>query len=144
VFSDITPYSPLKVNRRFGGTYSLHLRGRMISRARNNPERWQAELSTMEIYSSCYSETSVGFQPSTLRYISEDYRCENLKSYIVSIFIIRRVDTESNKTTVRNVIFFTTLIYTTCFGPSWRPSSGVTTIIYKGCHCFQWIRLSLG
>jgi hypothetical protein len=33
IFWDITPCSSLKVNRRFGGTYHLHLQGR-ISRAR--------------------------------------------------------------------------------------------------------------
>jgi hypothetical protein len=37
----ITPCSALKVHR-FGGTYRLHLRGRKISRARNQREsRWQ-------------------------------------------------------------------------------------------------------
>jgi hypothetical protein len=30
VFWDITPCSPLKVNRRFGGTYRLHLQGRAL------------------------------------------------------------------------------------------------------------------
>jgi hypothetical protein len=45
VFWDITPCSPLKVNRRFGGTYRLHLHGRRISRVRNQREsRWHAEL----------------------------------------------------------------------------------------------------
>jgi hypothetical protein len=34
-----------------------------------------------------------------------------------------------------------TSTYTTCFGPSWWPSSGVITIIYKGSHCSQRIRL---
>jgi hypothetical protein len=38
IFWDITPLSPLKVNRRFGGTYLLHLRGRRISEARNRRE----------------------------------------------------------------------------------------------------------
>jgi hypothetical protein len=38
--------SPLKVNRRFGGTYRLHIHGRRISRERNQREiRCQAELS---------------------------------------------------------------------------------------------------
>jgi hypothetical protein len=32
VFWDITPYSPLKVNPHFGGTYRLHLQGPRISR----------------------------------------------------------------------------------------------------------------
>jgi hypothetical protein len=42
---DITPCSPLKVNRRFGGTCRLHLQGRRICRARDQREgRWQAEL----------------------------------------------------------------------------------------------------
>jgi dolichol kinase len=38
IFWDITPCSPLKVNRRFGGTCLLHLQGRRISRARNERE----------------------------------------------------------------------------------------------------------
>jgi hypothetical protein len=41
---DITLCSPLKINRRFGGTYRLHLQGRRNGRAKNNREsRWQAE-----------------------------------------------------------------------------------------------------
>jgi hypothetical protein len=35
VFWNITPYSPLKVNRRFGGTCRLHLYG--LSQERNQP-----------------------------------------------------------------------------------------------------------
>jgi hypothetical protein len=35
---------------------------------------------------------------------------------------------------------FTTSTYTTCFGLSWRPSSGVITIIFKSSHCSQRIR----
>jgi hypothetical protein len=72
---DRTLCSPLNVNRRFGGTYRLHLRGRRIGLARNQREsRWQAE-------------TSVDFQRTTWRYIPEDstlhnHHCENLKSYI--------------------------------------------------------------
>jgi hypothetical protein len=31
IFWDITPCSPLKIKRRFGGTYRLHLQGRKIS-----------------------------------------------------------------------------------------------------------------
>jgi hypothetical protein len=31
IFWDITPCSPLKVNRSFGGKYRLHLQGRKIS-----------------------------------------------------------------------------------------------------------------
>jgi hypothetical protein len=36
--SDITPCSPLSVNRRFGGTYRRNLQGRKISRARYQRE----------------------------------------------------------------------------------------------------------
>jgi hypothetical protein len=43
IFWDITPCSPLKVNRRFGGTCRLHLQGRRISKERNRRESsWQA------------------------------------------------------------------------------------------------------
>jgi hypothetical protein len=41
---DITPCSPLRVNRRLGGAYRLHLQGRRINRARNHRESsWQAD-----------------------------------------------------------------------------------------------------
>jgi hypothetical protein len=38
IFWNITPCSPLKVYRHFGGTYRNHLQGRRISRARNHRE----------------------------------------------------------------------------------------------------------
>jgi hypothetical protein len=38
VFSDITLYSPLNVNRRFGESCCLHLHGWRISQARNQYE----------------------------------------------------------------------------------------------------------
>jgi hypothetical protein len=38
IFWPITPCSPLKVSRRFRGTYRLHLQGQRISRARNQRE----------------------------------------------------------------------------------------------------------
>jgi hypothetical protein len=42
VFWDIMPCSHLKVNRSLRGTYRLHLQGRRINQARNQPEsRWQ-------------------------------------------------------------------------------------------------------
>jgi hypothetical protein len=101
LFWDITPCSPLKVNRHFGGIYCLHLQGRRKSRARNQHEsRWGAESfslplafmliccssysSTLKMEAICSSEMSVDFQWSTRRYILEDstlhnHRCENLK-----------------------------------------------------------------
>jgi hypothetical protein len=50
VFWDITPYSPLKANRRFGGTCRLQLQGQGISQARNQresrlrPWRWKRHI----------------------------------------------------------------------------------------------------
>jgi hypothetical protein len=45
ILLNITPYSQLKANRRFRGTYSLHLQGR-ISRSRYQSEsRWLSETS---------------------------------------------------------------------------------------------------
>jgi hypothetical protein len=44
IFWDITPCSPLNVNRRFGGTYRLQLQGQRISLERKQRgSRWQAE-----------------------------------------------------------------------------------------------------
>jgi hypothetical protein len=46
VFWNITPCSPLKGYRRFGGTYRLRFRGRRISRARNQREsKWKTKQS---------------------------------------------------------------------------------------------------
>jgi hypothetical protein len=77
IFWDITPCSAFKVNRRFGGTYRLHLQGRKISGARNRREsRWKAELcfppvyfSIMKMEATLSSETSADFQRTTRRYI---------------------------------------------------------------------------
>jgi hypothetical protein len=42
IFWNITLFSPLKVYRRFGGTYRLHLKGQRMSQARNKRESsWQ-------------------------------------------------------------------------------------------------------
>jgi hypothetical protein len=98
IFWDITPCSLLRVSRRFGRTYRLHVQGRKINRARNQREsRWQAELVsclayflTLKMEAICSSETSVGSQWTTRRYIPEDgtihnHRIENLKSYNVKL-----------------------------------------------------------
>jgi hypothetical protein len=67
------PCSPSSFNRRFGGTYRLHLQGR-----RNKISKNQQASS---------SKTSVETQQTTWRHIPEDdtlhnHRCENLTSYI--------------------------------------------------------------
>jgi hypothetical protein len=93
-FWGISPCRQLKVNWLFGGTCRLHLQGRRISQARNQLESRCFGLvsclsysSTLKMEGTCSSETSVDFQLSTWRYISEDrtlhiHRCENLISYI--------------------------------------------------------------
>jgi hypothetical protein len=84
IFWDIMPCNPLKVNKRFGGTYRLRLRNRRISRERNRREStWQAELCSLFLWNV------VGFQ-WTWHYNPEDstlynHHCENLKSYIFYI-----------------------------------------------------------
>jgi hypothetical protein len=82
VFWDMTPCSPLNVNRRFWGTFRLNLQGRRISQARNQANSacylFQTgflitlflDLKLEALYSS---ETVVDFQRTSLRrYISED------------------------------------------------------------------------
>jgi hypothetical protein len=76
LFWDITPCSPLKVNRRFGGACRLNRQGQNIRQARN-----QLEVDSK--------------QRSTLRYIPEDrnlhnHRRKNRKFYI-SIVACRAV-----------------------------------------------------
>jgi hypothetical protein len=79
VLWDITPCSPLKVNRSFGTTCRLHLQCRRISQARNQHEagskhslkstgcQFQAGFffgysSNLAMEATCCSETSVYFQ----------------------------------------------------------------------------------
>jgi hypothetical protein len=110
IFWDITPSSPLKVNR-FGRTYCLHLQGWRNNFSKNQQvSRWQAEsaylLVLAEIISStpkmeaiCSSESSVATQQTTRRHIPEDdtfhnHRCESLKSYkdkFTSTFVISKI-----------------------------------------------------
>jgi hypothetical protein len=69
IFWNITPCSPLSVNRRFGGKYRLYLQGRKISWARNQRE------ST----SICSSETSVDTQSQKMvLFITTAVRISNL------------------------------------------------------------------
>jgi hypothetical protein len=92
IFWDITPCSPLKVNRRFWGTCRLHLqgRGRALFDACFMLASCLGYSSTLKM-EICSSETSVDFQRNTLCYIPEDilrhnYRHENLK-FCIYIYI---------------------------------------------------------
>jgi hypothetical protein len=79
VFWDITPCSPLKFNRRFGGTYRLHFQGRKIRERRTSVGRWLqsaagsslADFSTLKMEAIRFSETSVHTR-STRRHIREN------------------------------------------------------------------------
>jgi hypothetical protein len=79
IFWDITPCSPLKVNRRFGGT-CLHLQGLRISQARKQicllPAftlvSGSAYTSTLKMEAICTSETSIEFKRNSRRYIPKD------------------------------------------------------------------------
>jgi hypothetical protein len=88
IFWDITPYSSLKLKRRFGEIYRLHFHRQRISLARNQRESmWQkhgctwicfqlvscsAYFSTLKMEAICSSETSLEFQRTTRRYIAKD------------------------------------------------------------------------
>jgi hypothetical protein len=93
IFRDMTPCSLLSVNRRFGGTYRLHLQGRR-NKFSKKPARKQvpsralvscsAYSSTLKMEAIFLSEMSVDSQRTTRRHIPEDdtlhnHRCENLK-----------------------------------------------------------------
>jgi hypothetical protein len=69
VFRDITRYIQLKVNRRFGGTWRLHLQ---VMLATYIMLVSCLAYFTMNMEESCSSEMSVDFQRTTLRYIQED------------------------------------------------------------------------
>jgi hypothetical protein len=77
VSSGITPRSPLKVNRRFGGTCGFHLQGRRLSQAELSlPPAFTlvsclAYSSTLKMEATSSSEKSVDFERTTRRYIPE-------------------------------------------------------------------------
>jgi hypothetical protein len=83
IFWDITQCNALKVNRCFGGIYRFHLQGWGINRAKNQIEKdlclppaftlvsCSVNSSTTKMETIYSSETSVGFQRTTWRYIPE-------------------------------------------------------------------------
>jgi hypothetical protein len=85
---EITQCSPLEVNRRFRGTLGFHLPGRRISKL----VTWftlvslLAYFSTLKMEATCYSETSVEFQPTTKKL----YPRRQNSSLCLKTLIIRR------------------------------------------------------
>jgi hypothetical protein len=77
IFWDMAPRSPLSVNRRFGGTYRLHLQG-LRYKFSKKPASKHMKMETI-----CSSETSVDTQRSTWRHIPEDdtLSCLYLRDY---------------------------------------------------------------
>jgi hypothetical protein len=77
IFWNITPCSPLSVNRRFGGTYRLHLQDRKSKLSKNACHLlscWylaQLIFLTLKMEAMCSSETSVDTQQTTWRHIPE-------------------------------------------------------------------------
>jgi hypothetical protein len=82
IFWNITPCSPQKFNRCFGGTYRLYLQGERISHARNNRESLFSTCfplvsclvysSTLKTDETCSFETLVDFKRNTWRFIPDD------------------------------------------------------------------------
>jgi hypothetical protein len=94
----ITPYSPLKVNRRFRRTCWLQVR--RISQTRNQRKIKRGYSSTLMMEATFFSETSIEFKRTTRRYIPEDrtlsrgtlfIRGENTLVTAVSLSFVRRL-----------------------------------------------------
>jgi hypothetical protein len=67
IFWDITPCSPLRINRHFGRTYCLHL---LASCSHAGP--CSAYFLTLKMEAICSSERSVDSRRTTWHYIPED------------------------------------------------------------------------
>jgi hypothetical protein len=72
IFWDITPCSPLKVNRLFGGTGLLHLKGRRISQARNQHDAGSRLFFDPEDGSNMFIRNVSHFKRTTRCYMTED------------------------------------------------------------------------
>jgi hypothetical protein len=88
------PCSPLKVNRRFGGTCLLLLQDRRISQTRNlyafKLVSYLGYSSILKTEATCSSETLVDFYRTIWRYISED------STNRVIFFVMKYHDVESD------------------------------------------------
>jgi hypothetical protein len=111
-FCHITPCSPLKVSRRFGGTCRLNRKGKKISQSRNQREIRCKHLCLAPMDVTFSSETSDDFKRTTRRNIAEDRTpyFTNFSPNIIPIFTTN---------TLAEVI---TLL--TCIGKCWVQMSG--------------------
>jgi hypothetical protein len=86
IFWDITPCTPLKVNRRFGGTNCLHLQGRRINQVRNPREAGSKKsnlyLENLSFYMKLRTTRSYTPEDGTLH----NHRCENFKFFVSEVF----------------------------------------------------------
>jgi hypothetical protein len=89
IFWDITSYSPLKVNRRFGGKYRLHLQS-WLSTSFHAAVLFG--LFYPEYGGDMFSETSIDFQQATRRYIPEDSTFQRIYGFITPFEQILRND----------------------------------------------------
>jgi hypothetical protein len=72
IFWDVTPCSLLRCNRRFGGTYRLHIQGRRSKHTCLHAGLAEIFSSTLKMEAICFSETSAASQQTTRRHIPED------------------------------------------------------------------------
>jgi hypothetical protein len=112
-FWDITPCSPFRGQRLFGGTYRLHLQG-----GRNNFSKqaacssrchllacwFLAEIisSSLKMEATCSSETSVDTQRTTRRYIPEFATNHSLWSMFATCLLVLFDLDDGNITFLRN------------------------------------------
>jgi hypothetical protein len=117
IFWDVTPCSPLRVNRRFGGTCRLRLQGRINNFSKKPASKQVASTllvyhmlacwflaenipSTLKMEAICSSETSVDTRRTTRRYIPEVdtlqlitviRTSDNYRSFVLQIIIKRNL-----------------------------------------------------
>jgi hypothetical protein len=68
-------YCPLKVNRRFGGSFCLHFQRRRISEVRNERRGGKQSvyrLFTLKMGATCSSKTTLDFQWTAQHFIPEN------------------------------------------------------------------------
>jgi hypothetical protein len=69
-FWDMTPCSPLSVNRRFGGTYSFHLQGREKVQQETSEQAGGLLnlLTAVTICTTCFNTQKLSFLPTECIY----------------------------------------------------------------------------